>query len=52
MDKILDTKIKAVENRLINSCNNLSKTFSTKDRNEVIKATIELKTLKDLKNSI
>jgi hypothetical protein len=46
----VESKIKQVEKRLIREAINLASTFSTKDRNAVIKTAIELRVLKNLIN--
>lgn len=50
MNQQIEDKIRIVEKRLIREAINLASTFSTKDRNTVIKTAIELKTLRNLNN--
>ena len=50
MNQQIEDKIRIVEKRLIRDAINLASTFSTKDRNTVIKTAIELKTLRNLNN--
>ena len=45
-----EDKIKIVEKRLIREAISLASSFSTKDRNTVIKKAIELRVLKNLNN--
>lgn len=46
--KQLNNKIEVVEKRLIREAIQLASSFSTKDRNAVIKTAIELRVLKNL----
>jgi hypothetical protein len=48
MKQQLSSKIEAVEKRLIREAIQLASSFSTKDRNAVIKTAIELRVLKNL----
>ena len=48
--KNIDLEIKKLEKRLIKEAIVLAATFSTKDRNTVIKTAIELRVLKNLNN--
>ena len=50
MKQQIEDKIKTVEKRLIKEAITLASTFSTKDRNAVIKTAIELRVLKNLNN--
>ena len=48
MKQQLNNKIETVEKRLIREAIQLASSFSTKDRNRVIKTAIELRVLKNL----
>ena len=48
MKQQIEDKIKIIEKRLIKEAITLASTFSTKDRNTVIKTAIELRVLKNL----
>ena len=48
MKQQLNNKIETVEKRLIREAIQLASSFSTKDRNTVIKTAIELRVLKNL----
>jgi len=51
MKQQIEDKIIIVEKRLIKNAIDLATTFSTKDRNAVIKAAIELRVLRNLINN-
>ena len=51
MKEEIKDKIESLEKRLVREAINLASTFSTKDRNTVIKTAIELRVLKNLINN-
>jgi len=50
MEEKINKEISRLNNSLYIFCERLSNSFSTKDRNEVIKITIQIRTLKRLLN--